>query len=54
MVVPTEKKTIIFEIERTEQEKKDDAMRSMIEQASKLDSKLEQDKMEGCAEDEWD
>jgi hypothetical protein len=29
-------------------------MKSMIEQASKLDSKLEQDEMEGCADDEWD
>jgi hypothetical protein len=49
-----EKKTVIFERERTEQEKKDDAMKNMIEQASKLDSKLEQDDMEGCADDEWD
>lgn len=51
---PVEKKTIIFQKERTEQEKKDDAMKNMIEQASKLDTKLEQDAMEGCAEDEWD
>lgn len=51
---PVEKKTVIFQKERSEQEKKDDAMKAMIEQASKMDSRLEQDEMEGCAEDEWD
>jgi hypothetical protein len=49
-----ERKTVVFEKERTDQEKKGDALKNMIEQASKLDCKLEQDDMEGCADDEWD
>jgi hypothetical protein len=40
--------------ELSEQEKKEIALKTMFQNAKKQDDALEQDKMEGCDDSEWD